>query len=55
MSDYEKLTRKANGFIHAAMKCKSDEGRAILYRHAKIIREVRDCMTIEEAGSWEKQ
>ena len=50
MSDYEKLTRKANGFIHAAMKCKSDEGRAILYRHAKIIREVRDCMTIEEAA-----
>ena len=50
MSDYEKLTRRANGFIHAATQCKSDEGRALLYRHAKIIREVRDCMTIEEAA-----
>ena len=50
MSDYEKLTRRADGFINEATKCKSDEGRALLYRHAKIIREVRDCMTIEEAA-----
>ena len=50
MSDYEKLTRKTDGLANAAKKCKSDEGRAILYRHAKIIREVRDCMTIEEAA-----
>ena len=50
MSDYEKLTRRANGLVNAAKKCKTLEGRAILYRHAKIIREVRDCMTIEEAA-----
>ena len=49
MSDYEKLTRKANGLILAAAACKTPEGRASLYRYAKIIREVRDSMTVEEA------
>ena len=50
MSDYEKLTRRANGYIHAATQCKSKEGREGLYRLAKVIREARDCMTIEEAA-----
>lgn len=49
MSDYEKLTRKANGLILAAIKCKTPEGQACLYRHAKVIRAVRDSMTVEEA------
>ena len=49
MSDYEKLTRKANGLILAATACKSKEGREGLYRYAKVIRAVRDSMTIEEA------
>jgi hypothetical protein len=49
MSDYEKLTRKANGLILAATECKTPEGQACLYRHAKVIRAVRDSMTVEEA------
>lgn len=48
MSDYEKLTRKADGLTVAAHKCKSLEGRACLVRFAGVIIAIRDAMTVEE-------
>ena len=49
MSDYEKLTRKAESLNEAARKCKSGEGRECLTRFAGTILAVRDSMTVEEA------
>lgn len=49
MSDYEKLTRKADSLTEAAHKCKTGEGRECLSRMAGTIIAVRDSMTVEEA------
>lgn len=49
MSDYEKLTRKADSLTNAASKCKTGEGREVLTRWAGTILAVRDSMTVEEA------
>ena len=51
MSDYEKLTRKAESLNEAARKCKTSEGRDVCTRMASTIIAVRDSMTVEEAGA----
>lgn len=49
MSRYESLTKKADGLIDAASKCKTDSARGMLKRFADAILGVRDSMTVEEA------
>jgi hypothetical protein len=49
MSNYEKLTRKADALEAAAKVCKTGEGREMLSRFSGTIRAVRDSMTVEEA------
>jgi hypothetical protein len=49
MSNYEKLTRKADALEAAAKVCKTGEGREVLSRFSGTIRAVRDSMTVEEA------
>ena len=49
MSRYESLTKKADGLIEAASKCKTESARGMLKRFADAIIGVRDSMTVEEA------
>ena len=49
MSNYEKLTRKADGLTQAASERKTNEGREVLSYFATGILAVRDSMTVEEA------
>lgn len=49
MTRFEALTKKADGLIDAASKCKTEPARVMLKRFADAILGVRDSMTVEEA------